>query len=110
MDRPGPLGHPGTRRRGAGAQAREQAGVASALVLAERDGIPRELWDAFARSGSAHLLSISGFHVGVIAALLGGLIALAGRPPRTRAAAMATGVWPTCCSSAPPPRPRAPPG
>ena len=67
-----------------------QAGVASALVLAERDGIPRELWDAFARSGSAHLLSISGFHVGVIAALLGGLIALAGRPPRTRAAAMAT--------------------
>ena len=70
-----------------------QAGVASALVLAERDGIPRELWDAFARSGSAHLLSISGFHVGVIAALLGGLIALAGRPPRTRAAAMATGVW-----------------
>ena len=71
----------------------EQAGVASALVLAERDGIPRELWDAFARSGSAHLLSISGFHVGVIAALLGGLIALAGRPPRTRAAAMATGVW-----------------
>ncbi|MYA63652.1 MAG: hypothetical protein F4Y21_03160, partial [Gemmatimonadetes bacterium] len=62
-----------------------QAGVASALVLAERDGIPRELWDAFARSGSAHLLSISGFHVGVIAALLGGVIALAGRPPRTRA-------------------------
>ncbi|MDE2875317.1 MAG: DNA internalization-related competence protein ComEC/Rec2 [Gemmatimonadota bacterium] len=84
--------------RGRAARALEhrlgaQAGVASALVLAERDGIPRELWDAFARSGSAHLLSISGFHVGVIAALLGGLIALAGRPPRSRAAAMATGVW-----------------
>ena len=84
--------------RGRAAQALDrrlgaQAGVASALVLAERDGIPQELWDAFARSGSAHLLSISGFHVGVIAALLGGLIALAGRPPRTRAAAMATGVW-----------------
>lgn len=70
-----------------------QAGVASALVLAERDGIPRELWDAFARSGSAHLLSISGFHVGVVAALLGGLIAMTGRPPRTRAACMAVGVW-----------------
>ena len=70
-----------------------QSGVASALVLAERDGIPRELWDSFARSGSAHLLSISGFHVGVIAALLSGLIALVGRPPRTRAAAMAIGVW-----------------
>jgi len=70
-----------------------QAGVASALVLAERDGIPRELWDAFARSGAAHLLSISGFHVGVVAALLGGLIALAGHPPRTRAAGVAVGVW-----------------
>ena len=70
-----------------------QAGVASALVLAERDGIPRELWDAFARSGSAHLLSISGFHVGVIAALLSGLLALTGQPPRTRAAGVATGVW-----------------
>jgi len=70
-----------------------QAGVASALVLAERDGIPRELWDAFARSGSAHLLSISGFHVGVIAALLGGLLALTGQPPRTRAAGVAAGVW-----------------
>ena len=70
-----------------------QAGVASALVLAERDGIPRELWDAFARSGSAHLLSISGFHVGVIAALLGGLLALTGQPPRTRAAGIAAGVW-----------------
>ena len=70
-----------------------QAGVASALVLAERDGIPRELWDAFARSGSAHLLSISGFHVGVIAALLSGLLALTGRPPRTRAAGVAAGVW-----------------
>ena len=70
-----------------------QAGVASALVLAERDGIPRELWDAFARSGSAHLLSISGFHVGVIAALLGGLLAMTGQPPRTRAAGVAAGVW-----------------
>ena len=84
--------------RGRAAEALErrlgaQAGVASALVLAERDGIPRELWDAFARSGSAHLLSISGFHVGVVAALLGGLIAATGRPPRTRAAGMAIGVW-----------------
>lgn len=70
-----------------------QAGTARALVLAERDAIPRELWDAFARSGTAHLLSISGFHVGVVAALLNGLLSLAGRPPRTRAAGTAAGVW-----------------
>ena len=70
-----------------------QAGTASALVLAEREGIPRELWDAFARSGSAHLLSISGFHVGVIATLLGVLLSAAGQPPRRRAAFVAAGVW-----------------
>ncbi len=70
-----------------------QAGVASALVLAERDGIPRELWDAFARSGTAHLLSISGFHVGVIAALLGAVLSTAALPPRRRAVGIAVGVW-----------------
>ncbi len=84
--------------RGRAAKALErrlgtQAGVASALVLAERDGIPRELWDAFARSGTAHLLSISGFHVGVIAALLGGILSAAALPPRRRAAGIAIGVW-----------------
>jgi len=70
-----------------------QAGVAAALVLADRDGIDRELWDAFSRSGTAHLLSISGFHVGVVAALLSGLVSMTGRPPRTRALAVAVGVW-----------------
>lgn len=70
-----------------------QAGVAAALVLADRDGIDRELWDSFSRSGSAHLLSISGFHVGVVAALLSGLVSMTGRPPRTRALAVAAGVW-----------------
>jgi len=84
--------------RGRAAEALErrlgtQGGVASALVLAERDGIPRELWDAFARSGTAHLLSISGFHVGVIAALLGGILSAAALPPRRRAAGIAIGVW-----------------
>lgn len=84
--------------RGRAAQAVDrrlgsQAGVASALVLAERDGIPRELWDAFARSGAAHLLSISGFHVGVIAALLGALLSAAALPPRRRALGIAIGVW-----------------
>ncbi len=71
----------------------DQAGVASALVLADRDGIPRELIDAFARSGTAHLLSISGFHVGVIAALLGALLSATGQPPRRRALWVAIGVW-----------------
>lgn len=73
-----------------GASARlygARAGVVDALILGRRGGIDRELQDRFARSGLVHLLSISGFHVGLITAwvfLLGRLARL------TRPAALAT--------------------
>jgi competence protein ComEC len=44
-----------------------RAAIVDALVLGRRGGIPRELRDGFARSGLVHLLSISGFHVGLLA-------------------------------------------
>jgi competence protein ComEC len=44
-----------------------RAPMVDALVLGRRGGIPRELRDGFARSGLVHLLSISGFHVGLLA-------------------------------------------
>jgi competence protein ComEC len=53
--------------------------MVDALILGRRGGIPQELQDRFARSGLIHLLSISGFHVGVITAwvfLLGRLFHL----------------------------------
>ncbi len=37
-----------------------------ALLLNRRGGMPPELRDRYARAGLAHLLSISGFHVGII--------------------------------------------
>jgi competence protein ComEC len=42
--------------------------MVDALVLGRRGGIDRTLQDRFAQSGLVHLLSISGFHVGVITA------------------------------------------
>jgi competence protein ComEC len=45
-----------------------RAGVVDALILGRRGGIDFELQDRFARSGLVHLLSISGFHVGLITA------------------------------------------
>ncbi|HEY7503082.1 MAG TPA: DNA internalization-related competence protein ComEC/Rec2 [Gemmatimonadales bacterium] len=45
-----------------------RAGVVDALILGRRGGIDPELQDRFARSGLVHLLSISGFHVGLITA------------------------------------------
>ena len=46
----------------------ERAGMIDALILGRRGGIEPELQDRFAWSGLVHLLSISGFHVGLITA------------------------------------------
>ena len=45
-----------------------RAPMVDALILGRRGGIDRALQDRFAQSGLVHLLSISGFHVGVITA------------------------------------------
>ncbi|GMV07299.1 MAG: hypothetical protein AMXMBFR53_35740 [Gemmatimonadota bacterium] len=52
----------------------EQAPVVGALILARREGLDPALREAFARSGTAHLLAISGFHVGVLAGALFALL------------------------------------
>ncbi len=49
---------------------REGRSIVAALLLAERGGIPPETMHAFAATGAAHLLAISGLHTGM-AALFG---------------------------------------
>ena len=44
----------------------QRAGTVEALVLNRRAGMPADLKNRYARAGLVHLLSISGFHVGVI--------------------------------------------
>ena len=49
----------------------EKAGqLASAVLLGMRDEVPDEEQEQFRRLGIAHILSVSGFHVGVLVALL----------------------------------------
>lgn len=43
-----------------------EGGVLKALLLGDRGDVPEELNDAYAGSGVNHILSISGFHVGII--------------------------------------------
>lgn len=43
-----------------------EAGVLKALLLGDRSDVPAELDDAYCRSGVNHILSISGFHVGIV--------------------------------------------
>jgi len=44
--------------------------VLAALLIGDQKRIPRELADAYTRAGANHILSISGFHVGIIAAFI----------------------------------------
>ena len=43
-----------------------EGGVLKALLIGDTGDVPPELNDAYARSGVNHILSISGFHVGII--------------------------------------------
>lgn len=44
-----------------------ESGILLGIVLGERSGIARELRDAFAATGTAHLLAISGFNMTLVA-------------------------------------------
>src|SRR5918994_42440 len=67
--RPAPAGRdflPGAFRPGSGCSSLPPP--VEALILGRRGGFDRNLQDSFAHSGLVHLLSISGFHVGIITA------------------------------------------
>ncbi|MCB1921733.1 MAG: DNA internalization-related competence protein ComEC/Rec2 [Candidatus Competibacteraceae bacterium] len=72
------------------------AGILTALAVGERGGISPWQWETFRRTGTSHLMAISGTHVGLIASLAFALIwslwsrvpAWALRWPATRAAAL----------------------
>ncbi len=51
-----------------------EAGEMRALVIGDRSGIDEDLRDAFARTGMAHLLVISGLHLGFAAAVVFALV------------------------------------
>ena len=46
------------------------AGIIVALVIGDRSGLSREQWDLLARTGTNHLVAISGLHVGIVAGLV----------------------------------------
>lgn len=71
----------------------ERAPLVAALTLARREGFDPELRQTFARTGLAHLLAISGFHVGVIAGLFYAILALARVRPRRARVGAAVGAW-----------------
>jgi competence protein ComEC len=65
------------------------APLAAALLLGRREGVDPEVNDAFARTGTTHLLAISGLHLQVLAAALGGFVRLLGFSRRKAFASVA---------------------
>ncbi|MGH7589685.1 MAG: ComEC/Rec2 family competence protein, partial [Gemmatimonadota bacterium] len=61
--------------------------LAVALLLGDRVDLDPALSDAFAGSGTLHLLAVSGLQVGFLAAILHLILGLAGLAPRPKAAA-----------------------
>jgi competence protein ComEC len=68
-------------------------GVVHALILARKDGLDPDVREAFAVAGLAHLLAISGFHVGVVAGMLFGVLRATGASGRGAAVMASVGVW-----------------
>lgn len=58
-----------------------RTGTVEALIVNRRGAMPAELRDRYARAGLVHILSISGFHVGIIVGWIVLLGRAAGLPP-----------------------------
>ncbi|PHS71192.1 MAG: DNA internalization-related competence protein ComEC/Rec2 [Cycloclasticus sp.] len=51
----------------------QHASVIKALVLGDRSDISAKQWDVFRKTGTSHLIAISGLHIGLISALFFGI-------------------------------------
>ncbi|GHT91347.1 DNA internalization-related competence protein ComEC/Rec2 [Betaproteobacteria bacterium] len=49
-------------------------GILTALAIGDQSAVPQPQWTIFNRTGTTHLMSISGLHVTLVAALAGGLL------------------------------------
>ena len=72
------------RRMQDGPLDKRYAGVAEALTLGWRADIEPETQASYQDAGIAHLLSVSGLHVGLVALMVGGLLLWVGREQRGR--------------------------
>jgi competence protein ComEC len=76
-------------------EARASA-VLAALAVGARGGFDAELWELFRRTGTTHLMSISGLHVSMVSGLVYGAVAWAWRragPLAIRLPAQHAGAW-----------------
>jgi competence protein ComEC len=68
--------------------APRDAGLLAGLLLGDRSAVTEGDRRAFERSGTMHILAVSGLHVVIVLAAWGALLARSGAPRRTRIAAL----------------------
>ena len=69
------------KQRGRSLLGSQEAAYAEALLLGDGREIPRDLWETFKRSGTVHILVVSGQHVSLIGSMIFGVLSLV-RIPR----------------------------
>lgn len=74
----------GLRQRLLAVDSQQQGGTLAALLLGDGSGVSRQQWEVLQATGTVHLLVISGQHVGLLAGLVYGLVALLAK----------VGLWP----------------
>ena len=62
----------------------EHCATTEALLLGYRDNLDNTTWSLYRNTGIAHLLSVSGLHVGIVAAFVAFLLKFLGNSPRMR--------------------------
>ncbi len=66
-----------------------QASLAAGILLGQRSALPPELQEQLARSGTSHVVAVSGYNVGLVVAVAGSAAGRASRTRRRRRAAVA---------------------
>ena len=66
-----------------------QSGLAAAMAIGLRDGVAREVSDDFRTAGLSHVVAISGWHICLLAGVIGGLL---GRLSRRRRSVVVLGA------------------
>lgn len=77
------LAHALFRAAGTDVDRIRTAEVAAALALGRRDLVPQDRRDRWRRSGLAHVLAVSGLHVGLVGGAVWLILALGGASPNT---------------------------
>ncbi len=77
-----------------------QASLAQGIILGIRGGIPPDIEESFSRSGAAHLLAISGLHLGILAgSIIGAAVWLLGKRRYVYVWLTMGAVWTYVCLS-----------